>query len=192
MPQRIRTFIAVELDAAIRKAAADLIDKLRPADADVKWVDPEKLHLTVKFLGGVDAEDVARVCDAVEKAVADVSPFQLAIRGAGAFPNTRRPQTIWLGAGEGDDRMAKLAGRVDKALEKFGFRRETRRYRTHLTLGRFRRDGHGSGELGRLLQQFADYDPGRMPVEELVTFSSQLTPTGPIYEAMGRADLGGR
>lgn len=192
MPQRIRTFIAVETDPSIRKAAADLIDKLRQTDADVKWVDPEKMHLTIKFLGDVDAEDVARVCGAVEKAVADVSPFQLAIRGAGAFPNTRRPQTIWLGGGEGDDQMAELADRVENALKKFGFRRETRRYRTHLTLGRFRRDGRGSGELGRLLQQLADYDAGRMPVEELVTFSSQLTREGPIYEAMGRAELGGR
>ena len=194
MKQRIRTFIAVETDAAIRKAAKGLIDQLRQAGADVKWVDPENLHLTVKFLGDVDADKIAQVCEAVEKAVADLSPFPLELRGAGAFPNVRRPQTIWLGAGEGDDRMAELAERIETALEPFRFRRETRLYRTHLTLGRLRREGAtaGIGDLGRLLEQLADCEAGRMPVEEMVVFSSELTRTGPAYESMGRAPLGER
>jgi 2'-5' RNA ligase len=194
MKQRIRTFIAVDTDAAIRKAAQGLIDQLRQSGADVRWVEPEKLHLTVKFLGDVKADEIAEVCGAVEKAVADVTPFPLELRGAGAFPNVHRPQTIWLGAGEGDDRMAEVAERIDTVLEPFRFRRETRRYRTHLTLGRLRREGGGAGlaELGRLLEQLADYEAGRMPVEELVVFSSELTRSGPIYEAMGRAALGGQ
>ncbi len=87
--------------------------------------------------------------------------------------------------------MMKLAGRVDKALEKFGFRRETRQYQAHLTLGRLRREAKPSPELGRLLQEYADYDAGRLPVEEVVVFSSTLKPTGPIYDAMERAHLKG-
>jgi 2'-5' RNA ligase len=194
MKQRIRTFIAVETDAAIRKAAKGLIDQLRQAGADVKWVDPENLHLTVKFLGDVDAGKIVQVCGAVQKAVADLAPFPLEIRGAGAFPSVLRPQTIWLGAGEGDDRMAELAERIETVLEPFRFRRETRRYRSHLTLGRLRREGAnaGIGDLGRLLEQLADYEAGRMPVEELVVFSSELTRAGPVYEVMGRAALDGQ
>ena len=142
----------------------------------------------------VDADKIAQVCGAVQKAVADVAPFLLEIRGAGAFPNARRPQTIWLGAGEGDDRMAELAERIETVLEPFRFRRETRRYRSHLTLGRLRREGAsaGIGDLGRLVEQLADYEAGRMPVEELVVFSSELTRAGPVYEAMGRAALDGQ
>ncbi len=67
----------------------------------MKWVATENLHLTLKFLGGVDTADVVKVCEAVRKAVADLSPFQLEIHGAGAFPNLRRPQTIWLGSRDG-------------------------------------------------------------------------------------------
>jgi len=194
MKQRIRTFIAVDTDPAIRKAARGLIDRLRQSGADVKWVEPEKLHLTVKFLGDVGADEIAEVCGAVEKAVADAAPFPLELRGLGVFPNVHRPQTIWLGAGEGDDRMAELAERIETVLEPFRFRRETRRYRTHLTLGRLRREGGGTGvgELGRLLAELRGYEAGRMPVEELVVFSSELTRAGPIYEAMGRAPLGGQ
>jgi 2'-5' RNA ligase len=193
MQQRIRTFIAVEADPSIRKSAAALIDRLRQSAADVKWVAPENLHLTVKFLGDVNADDVAAVCEAVERSVAEVSPFELDFGGAGAFPNLRRPQTIWLGVREGNERMANLADRVERALKRFGFRRETRQFRSHLTLGRMRRDGGGPGgrELAELLAQFADYEAGRMPVEEIVVFSSQLERTGPIYEAMRRAPLGG-
>lgn len=189
--QRIRTFIAVEVDPAIRRATVELIDQLRKADANVKWVEPDNLHLTLKFLGDVAADDVAQVCDAVQKAVAEVPPFELEIRGAGAFPNTRRPQTIWIGAGDGETQMADLAERVELGLKKFGFRRDTRRYRVHLTLGRLR-DGRGAHELGQLLQQFTEFQAGRMPVEEVIIFSSQLQRTGPIHEAMGRAHLGGR
>jgi len=194
MKQRVRTFIAVDIDAATRKAAQGLIDQLRQAGADVKWVEPENLHLTVKFLGDVDADKLAQVCGAVEKAVAELAPFALELRGAGAFPNVRRPQTIWLGAEEGDDRMAELAERIETVLEPFRFRRETRRYRTHLTLGRLRREGAGVGvgDLGRLVEQLAGYEAGRMPVEELVVYSSELTRAGPVYEAMGRAALGGQ
>ncbi len=191
MAQRIRTFIAVEIDPAIRKATAALIEKLRPAGPDVKWVSPENLHLTVKFLGELDADDVAPVCAAVEKSVAETSPFTLEIRGAGAFPNLRRPQTIWVGAGQGDEQMADLVEHVEKALRPFGFRRESRRYRTHLTIGRVRSNARLGPDFPRVLGELADFQAGQMPVEELVIFSSNLQRGGPIYEAMGRAPLGG-
>lgn len=191
MSQRIRTFIAVEADPAIRGAAQSLIHRLQASGGEVKWVAPENLHLTLKFLGDVAANDVAQVCAAVREAVAAIEPFELEMRGAGAFPNVRRPQTIWLGAEEGSDRMVKLAGRIDKFLEKLGYPRESRPYRAHLTLGRLRREAKAPPELGQTLQQFAEFEAGRMPVEEAVVFSSTLKPGGPVYEAMDRAALGG-
>jgi 2'-5' RNA ligase len=191
MKQLIRTFIAVEIEASIRRAAVKLIDRLRQAGGDVKWVEPENLHLTLKFLGDLGADGVARVCRAVQRAVAGVPPFEIEIRGAGAFPNASRPQTIWLGAGEGEQPMAEVSERVESALEPLGFRRESRPFRTHLTIGRVRRDGGRTAGLGPALDEMAGYEAGRMPVEEVVVFSSQLLRTGPVYEALGRAPLGG-
>jgi 2'-5' RNA ligase len=87
--------------------------------------------------------------------------------------------------------MAAVSERVEAALEPLGFRRESRPFRTHLTIGRARRDGGRTAGLGPALAEMAGYEAGRMPVEEVVVFSSELTRSGPIYEALGRAPLGG-
>jgi 2'-5' RNA ligase len=191
MPQTIRTFVAVEMDPAIRRAAQGLIEKFRAAGADVGWVATENMHLTLKFLGDVRGEDIAGVCEAVRGAVAGVSPFELEIRGAGAFPNLSRPRVIWLGSAEGDEAMADLAERIESALGELGFPREARRFHAHLTLGRVRRGGPAISALARLVQEHADAPIGRTPVEEVVVFSSQLKPTGAVYEALSRTPLGG-
>ena len=192
MSRNIRTFIAVEVDAAVTGRATELIDKLRGVPVDVKWVEPENMHLTLKFLGDVDISDTYEVCKGVQRAAQDLEPFDLEIRGVGAFPNLHRPRTIWFGGGEGEEQMAELANRLDNELLKAGFRKEGRRFQTHLTLGRVHTDrGPGLADLTRLLQEYADWEVGSTPIDELIVFSSTLTRTGPIYEPLGRATLGG-
>ena len=191
MSQTIRTFVAVEMDPAVRRAAQGLIDKFRATGAGVSWVVPANMHLTLKFLGDVGVGDVARVCQAVREAVAGAAPFSLQVCGVGAFPNLSRPRVIWLGAAEGQEAMAALAGRVESALTELGFPREGRRFQSHLTLGRVRRGGPEMAALARLVEQHAAVELGQTPVEEVVVFSSQLKPTGAVYEALDRAPLGG-
>lgn len=189
MAQNVRAFVAVEIDPAIREAAVELIDKLRDASADVKWVEPENLHLTVKFLGDVPLTETAAICQALQRAAGEVEPFELELGGAGAFPSNGRPRTIWLGAA-GDERpMRALADAVEKRLQKLGFRREARRFEVHLTLGRIRKPGPGVKQLGEKLTELSDYPAGKMSVNEIVLFSSQLTADGPIYAPLGRARL---
>lgn len=191
MSQKIRTFVAVQADAAVSDRASDLIEKLRASEADVKWVEPEHLHLTLKFLGDIDITDTYEVCRAVQQAAAGMESFDLEIRGAGAFPNLARPRTIWLGGGEGQDLMAALAERVDAELSKVGYRKEPRRFQTHLTLGRVRQGGPALAALTQMLRDYADVHVGRIAVDEVIIFSSTLTRTGPIYDPLGRAPLGG-
>ena len=192
MKPTLRTFVAVEINAANRARAGELIQLLRAAPAEVKWVDVENLHLTLKFLGEVSAREIGRVCGAVERGAAAVEPFEFELRGAGAFPNAGRPRTLWLGAGKGEQEMVALHDRVEAALVTLGFRKEHRRFRPHLTIGRVRRGGPGVAELGLLVEQLADFDAGRLSVRQATVFSSQLTPHGPIHEALGRAKLGGK
>ena len=192
MKQRIRTFVAVEISSAVRQFAAELIDEFRTAGADAKWIDPQNLHVTLKFLGDVDAREIHQPCRAVQDAVGDVAPFEFAVRGAGAFPNPNRPRTIWLGVGPGDEEMVALNRRIEPPLEKLGFRREARRYQPHLTIGRVRRGGPGVRELGELIRHYADFDVGRTTVSEVIVFSSRLDRSGPTYEALARAPLGGK
>ena len=191
MKNTIRTFIAVEIDAAVRNRAEELTAALRAARADVKWVEANNLHLTLKFLGDVPAEQIPEVSAAVAGAVAGRQPLELEIRGAGAFPNANRPRTVWLGGGSGQQELAAVQERIDAALEELGFRREDRAFQVHLTIGRVRSGGPAIGELAKLLRQHADFQAGRSAVGEVVVFSSQLTPKGPIYQALSRAKLGG-
>jgi len=191
MKQRIRTFVAVEIDAAVRAAADELIRQLAESGADVKWVEPENLHVTVKFLGEVDSRQLHQICRAVEAAVASQPPFDLEVRRAGAFPNARRPRTLWLGAGRGGEELAAVAREVDKQLQRLGYPRESRRFHAHLTLGRVRQGGAASGRLAELLAEQAEFQAGTSRVAEAVVFSSQLSRGGPVYEPLGRARLGG-
>jgi RNA 2',3'-cyclic 3'-phosphodiesterase len=190
MKSTVRTFVAVELDEAVRARASELIAALRASPAEVKWVDAHNLHLTLKFLDEVPLTDIPAVCAAVQAAAAKIEPFEMQIRGAGAFPNAGRPRTIWLGAREGVEAMAALHKHLEDSLAKVGFRKEHRRFQAHLTIGRVRGGGPAIKQLGDLLWQYADFNAGQLSVDELVVFSSQLERTGPIYEALGRAPLG--
>ncbi len=191
MKKTLRTFVAVEITQPIRRRAGELIAALAGASADVKWVEPHNLHLTLKFLGDVPQQEIARVCQATARGAAEVESFELDVRGAGAFPQAARPRTVWLGAGEGAEQMVVLHDRVETALAKLGYREEHRRFQPHLTIGRVRGAGSGIAELGRLLQQQADFAAGRMTVSKVTLFASTLTPDGPIYELLGTGPLGG-
>ena len=192
MRHTLRTFVAIEIGSANRARAEELIETFHAAGADVKWVGPENLHLTLKFLGEVQSRETHRVCEAVQRGVAKVEPFEFEFHGAGAFPNAGRPRTLWIGAGTGEEEMIALHDHVDAALGKLGFRKEHRRFHPHLTIGRVRRGGPGVAELGQLVEQHADFSAGRISVRQAVVFSSQLTGSGPIYEALGRAKLGAK
>jgi 2'-5' RNA ligase len=191
MKKTLRTFVAVAITQAIRKHAGELIAALAGTSADVKWVEPHNLHLTLKFLGEVHQNEIAQVCQAVARGAAGVNPFEIEVRGAGAFPSAARPRTVWLGAGEGAEPMVVLHDRVEAALAKLGYREEHRRFQPHLTIGRVRGAGAGIVELGQLLQQQADFAAGRMTVGKVTLFASILTPDGAVYELLGTGPLGG-
>ena len=127
----------------------------------------------------------------MEHAAGQIAPFELEIRGAGAFPNPARPRTIWLGAADGAQEMIALFDRLEVSLAKLGYHEEQRQFQTHLTIGRVRGGGPSIAALARLLQQHADFLAGRMTVDEVAVFSSTLTPAGPIYQRLGAAPLRG-
>ncbi len=186
---RIRTFIAVDISPEIRRSALRLIEMLRPAADGVKWVAAENLHWTLQFLGDVDELDIPEVCRAVSKAAAELEPFEIEARGAGAFPSNDRPRTLWLGAANGSREMVALHAAVQRRLAKRGFRSEARRFVPHLTLGRAGRST-SSRAVEDQLAQLADFEAGTMLVDEVAVYASRLGPEGPTYEILGRAPLG--
>jgi RNA 2',3'-cyclic 3'-phosphodiesterase len=191
MKKTLRTFLAVETSSAVRASVAELIDTLSQSPANVKWVETDNLHLTLKFLDEVRVDEIPRICEAVARGVAGAEPFLLEIFGVGAFPNAGRPRTIWLGARGGGEQMIALHQLVETALGEIGFRKEHRRFQPHLTIGRVRYGGAEAAALGDLLWEHAQFEVGTVSVREVVVFSSQLDRAGPVYTVLGRAPLRG-
>jgi 2'-5' RNA ligase len=191
---RIRTFIAVEISPSVIGRAGDLIDKLRVAAAEINWVRPQQMHLTLKFLGDVPDTETPDICRVVSKVAAGIEPFEVTFRGAGAFPNVKDPRTLWIGIEDGADELKRLAADVDETLKsELGYAKEQRGFHPHLTIGRVKRELPGSeGELTRLLEKHAHFDADLAVIDEVVTFASFLGRQGPSHEAMGRAELGGK
>jgi 2'-5' RNA ligase len=185
----LRTFIAVEAPGEIIAQASKLVGRLQTAGAEVKWVEPEHMHFTLKFLGGVRDRDLGELCLALARATRDLRPFEIDVRGAGAFPDAARPRTLWLGVGDGSAEFAALFESLEDRLADLGFRQEGRRFQPHLTLGRVRNSSPGGRELASVLREQAEFEAGPMYVDEVVLFSSELGRDGPRYEVLSRGEL---
>ena len=186
---KLRLFVAIEIPAEVRRQLAEIEKQLLASGADVKWVPETNFHITLKFLGNVDADRVDPVSKAVESAVKDAAPFETSFAGVGAFPNLRRPNVVWVGMTSGGAEMQSLAERVDKALEKLGFAREERPFSAHVTVGRSR-TGRNAEKLTELIETLRDAEAGSFRVESVAVMKSELRPAGPVYTQI--ADLGFR
>jgi 2'-5' RNA ligase len=195
----VRCFVAVGLDAAARHEMAKVTDRLRATGADVKWVAPGNLHLTLKFLGDVSAERVPAVGEALGQAVGAgerkgetvreaVGPFSFQLGGVGAFPGAGTPRVVWVGVTQGEERLAELARRVEAALGPLGFPREGRGFSPHLTLGRAR-SSRNVGVLREAMAELRNLTGPVVRVERAVLFASELRSSGPVYTELAAAVL---
>ncbi len=192
MPRRL--FVALEPTEPVRRRIAAVTERIRrsagAAAGEVRWVPDENVHLTVQFLGAVPEERVEAVGAAMAAAAAVAGPLLLEVKGAGGFPNSRRPRVVWLGLSGDVEALAALAADLGNRLAPLGFAPEARPFAAHLTLGRAR-DSRGASGLGGALAAAAQDDGIAWRATELVLFESHLSPRGPRYEPVRRAPLGG-
>ncbi|HLW63858.1 MAG TPA: RNA 2',3'-cyclic phosphodiesterase [Gemmataceae bacterium] len=189
MPQSMRTFIGVPLVPGIRDKLVALQQQLAETSGSVKWVEPENLHVTMLFLGEVDAREVLTVCRTVEGVVGALEPFAMRVAGIGCFPNPRRPRTIWAGIEEGSRELIELHTALEQPLmEKGCYRREERAFTPHITLGRVKGESD-TRALAEALKLQADWFAGQMTVKEIHVLSSELMKEGPVYTVLSRARL---
>jgi len=190
--ETIRTFIAIELDAALRAALAELEGELRraPLARLGRWVDPNGIHLTLKFLGDVSAGQLAELREAMRRAAATVAPFELAVAGLGCF-SARQPRVIWVGVEDASGSLARLQCAVDRELGTIGFPPEGRPFSPHLTLARVRDQANGRerAEMGAWVKAQEVGSLGRMRVTEIALMKSDLRPTGAVYTRLDAAHL---
>ena len=184
----LRLFAAVELSDEARRAAASHAGRLRaalPPGTRVSWEREEKLHLTLKFFGGVEPARAGELSEALARVVAGLRPFTLRLREAGVFPTPARPSVLWLGLADPSGELARLHARLEDECAALGFPREQRPFRPHVTLARVR---FASREARRLARQHLelDFDPVSFEVSEIVLMSSQLGPGGSVYTPLSR------
>ena len=189
-----RLFIAVELPEEALRAIERLQDGLvrtMPGDA-VRWVRPEGIHLTLKFLGDVPREQIDGIQAALGEAVRGHPPFALRAEGLGAFPNTRRPRVVWVGV-EGDVRRLKeLRNDVEEHVAPLGYPTEDRSFTPHLTLGRVQRDASRRelDAIGMAVETNTVGELARWQVDAVSLMRSELKPTGAVYTEVFAAGLG--
>lgn len=177
----MRLFIALDFPDAVRRALRELIARLKPESTSARWVRPEGMHVTLKFLG----ETVEDKLDSLKTALSAIhspEPVQLQFRGLGFFPDEFRPRVIWCGI-EATTNLARLADAVESALEPLGIPRETRAFAPHLTLARFN-SHEGLTTLVRAAQHLKSYDFGSATESEFHLFQSVLKPSGAEYKRL--------
>jgi len=185
----MRCFVAVELDPELRRPLVRLLREQLPRTREVRWCSEQQLHVTLRFLGDVQDDQVPAVREAMTAAAELVEPFTLSLGGLGCFPSARNPRVLWYGvedAARGCSRWLELA---DPLFEELGFPREARAFHPHVTLGRGKSPA-GGDVMRRVLEKVAAPTTGEMTVRQVVLFESRLLPSGAQYVPRFAARLG--
>lgn len=185
----IRAFFAISLPLEFKEEIARLQDILKKTRAEVKWVRPESVHLTLKFLGQVAEDIIDPLAEAASVKASQTQALSLTLNGTGVFPGPRRPRVAWLGLAGDVGRIIDLQRGLEESAEKFGFAREKRKFSPHLTLGRIR-SSKGIEEFITELDRL-DPQPLEFTASEVVLFRSELKPTGAIYTPLKKIPLSG-
>jgi 2'-5' RNA ligase len=187
----MRCFIAIDIDEQIRKALANLQEELQDkADikrSDAKWVNPDNIHLTLKFLGEIKDEQTVDICNITDDVVSRHKNFELDIESVGHFGG-KSARVLWVGTGQNINKLLQLQQDLEQQLDEAGWPKEARKFSGHLTLCRIR-NARAGAKLAQLAREYKDFKLGTMPADSVSVYQSQLTPQGPIYTVLGRYEL---
>lgn len=183
----MRAFIAIDLEAGIKKNLQALIQSLKDTRADIRWVQPGGLHLTLKFLGEIDDGQAARVKAVLDATAGHHASFPLRLEGTGIFPGERNPRILWVGF-TAEPKLIALQAELEKSFEPEGFAREERAFSPHLTLGRVKGPERVKNAVIEL-SKHRDETFGAMTVRKVALFESRLHPEGAEYRIVHEAGL---
>lgn len=192
--EQIRTFVAIELDDALQAALRQAQKQLkRSRVAHIgRWVSPDSIHLTLKFLGNVPVNRVDELRQAIHLACESFAPFHISLTSLRCFPNARRLRVIWVGVGGDLETLMRLQRSVESELNRIGFKPEKRGFTPHLTLARIRNRArrHEREEMGELISTEQVDATASMTVREVSLIRSDLKPSGAVYTRLAAIPLG--
>ena len=180
----MRTFIAVDFSPEIIRKINEIIVyfKTQTPERAFKWVEPENLHLTIKFLGEVPEKKIEQIKSLIKETLDDFKSFQIGVEKMGMYPNAQKPRVIWLGI-TGAEPLKDIHKMLESQLQKADIQPDKRSFSPHLTIARIRRnaDVQSVKEIGETLSKFRVGSLGTCAVNHIVLYKSELTPQGPIY-----------
>jgi len=185
----MRAFLAITLPAEIREALASLQRQLAESRADVTWVEPENLHVTLKFLDEITEEQCVAVEALLRRVAAEERPFTLGMERVGAFPSVDAPRVLWVGVGEGKTPLVRIAEAVEREGAALALRAEERPFAAHVTVGRVR-SSRNRPALAQRLHEVVWQAPPPWRVAALTLYQSQLTSSGSQYRVLADVPLG--
>ena len=185
----MRSFIAIELPLVIRSALAELQQELKRCNADIRWVKPDNIHLTLKFLGEVKEDRIDGIVEGIRDVCGRAGQLRLEVRGLGAFPNRRSPRVLWVDI-LGDGLLAGLQRDIEEAMTLADFKAEKRGYTPHLTIGRFR-SLREKDHLFERIGQLSDNSIGFMDVKSVTLMRSDPGLSGAEYTRIAELPLSG-
>jgi 2'-5' RNA ligase len=182
MSEMIRSFIAFDIDdRAVVRRLSEAQDKLVNTGANLKLVKPKNIHITMRFLGDVHPTLIDSVHEAMESV--SFTPFDVELRGIGAFPNMKYLRVVWAGIRQGSDELMKIFDQLESRLRKLGFKPDPKGFSPHLTIARVR-TGRNKAELIRCIEELANNEFGVLRAECIRLKKSVLTPKGPVYSTL--------
>ena len=186
-PGTLRTFIAFPIGEDLVEKIAALQNELKKLKLDAKWVDPKKIHLTVKFLGDTPSDAIEKIRSSVEEAAKRHLPFSVTVDTFGAFPNFMSPRVLWIG-GESPAEAESFAEVLNETLHPLGFEKEQKKFKPHLTLARLK-SLKNEKRLSKFVKDYALSWKETIPCETLIHYKSTLTPNGALYEPLYQIPL---
>jgi len=183
-----RAFVAIDIDEVIRQRLVAAQQQIAATGAQLKLVEPENIHVTMKFLGDAPDDKIGAVADALRVAAGGAQPFDMNVRGIGAFPNMRYMRVIWAGVADGRDAIIAIQQNVDRELQKLGFPPE-RDFVPHLTLARIK-TAHRKEQLAASVKEMDTMEFGITRAQAVELKQSTLTSKGPVYGTLARIELG--
>lgn len=180
-----RGFIAAEVTATPEIISFE--KNLANIRADVKLVEPENIHITLKFLGDTDEKHIDAIEQIMKESVVGISPFPITLKGTGVFPNQHYMKVAWIGIINADG-LATISQALDEKLNTLGFKKENRRFSPHLTIGRIR-TAQNKDQLLKVIGQYTSTEFATQQIETITLKKSELTPKGPIYTTLRTTHL---
>jgi 2'-5' RNA ligase len=189
---KIRSFLAFELPLEVEAVVNQVSEELKRSSLNAKWIKSGNVHLTVVFMGDVEMDEIPAIKEKIEKVCLTYGAFNISLKGLGCFPHARKPRVIWVGVDGDLERMSSFRDTLLERLITFGIKEEKRRFKPHLTLGRFRKPKRTSSEELELISRYEDVTSPTCSLTELVLFKSELKPGGARYTRLGVWPLSGK